>query len=422
MRLEGEVVGFDADQTVVMPLGSMAGIRRGDQVIATQHMQHVRVGRSLLGRVIDGMGRPMDGKGPLQDTCVRPLVRGPIDPLDRPLIDEPLATGVRTIDSLIPIGRGQRMGVFAAPGVGKSTLLGTMARHTAADVSVVALIGERGREVRDFIDNNLGEEGLARSVVICATSDEPALVRVRAAMTAAAVSEFFRDDGADVLFLMDSVTRFCQAQRQVGLAAGEPPATRGYPPSVFSMLPTLLERFGRTSRGSITGLFAVLVEGDDMNEPVADACRGVLDGHIVLSRDLAEKGHFPAIDVLSSISRVGDDVTNREHQTARREVLRVLAAYKQVEDLLNIGAYAPGANPDADLAIAARPAIDQLLQQGRGEVRGQADFNKTRAQLMALTQQLEQIRQQIQRSRKGQIRTVAGPAAQAQNPAGGASR
>ncbi|HEX7010488.1 MAG TPA: FliI/YscN family ATPase [Phycisphaeraceae bacterium] len=399
--LYGEVVGFAGQETIVMPLGPVTGISQGDRVTALEHAPYVRVGRSLLGRVIDGLGRPIDGAGPLTETVHRPLYPDPVDPLDRPLIREPLATGVRAVDAMVSIGRGQRMGVFAAPGVGKSTLLGMMARHTAADVSVVALVGERGREVRDFIDNNLGPEGLKRSVVVCATGDEPALLRIRAALVATTVAEYFRDQGLDVLLVMDSVTRFCQAQRQVGLAAGEPPATRGYPPSVFSLLPGLLERSGRTSRGSITGLYAVLVEGDDMNEPVADACRGVLDGHLVLSRALAEQGHFPAVDVLASISRVADDVTSREHQAARREVIKVLAAYRRVEDLLNIGAYASGSNPDFDLAIACKPAVDQLLQQGRHEVRGAADFSKTQAQLLALAQQIQQTRQQLGR---GQIR------------------
>jgi flagellum-specific ATP synthase len=398
--LVGEVVGFDEQETIVMPLGPTSGVRRGDRVSARQHGQFVRVGETLLGRVLDGRGAPIDGRGPLVDTRVRPLQPEPVEALDRPLIDQPLATGVRAVDALISLGRGQRVGVFAAPGVGKSTLLGTIAKHTAADVSVIALIGERGREVRDFIDNTLGPEGLARSVVVVATSDEPALLRLRAAMVACAIAEYFRDTGLDVLLLMDSVTRFCQAQRQVGLAAGEPPATRGYPPSVFSMLPLLLERSGRTSRGSITGLYSVLVEGDDMNEPIADACRGILDGHILLSRQLAERGHYPAIDVLGSVSRVINEVTQKDQQAARREVVRLLSAYRQVEDLLNIGAYAPGSNPDFDLAIAAKPAIDKLVVQGEGEVHGAADFKATRAQLLALQHQFEQAKQQLARTQR----------------------
>ncbi len=394
-KLEGEVVGFDCEQAIIMPLGPTTGVRRGDRVIADHFSPVVRVGESLLGRILDGMGRPIDGRGPLTDSVVRPLSAQPVDPLDRPLINEPLATGVRAIDSMISVGRGQRIGVFAAPGVGKSTLLGMIARHTAADVSVIALVGERGREVRDFIDSTLGPEGLARSVVVCATSDQPALLRIRAAVVAATIAEYFRDRGLDAMLIMDSVTRFCQAQRQVGLAAGEPPATKGYPPSVFAMLPTLLERSGRTSKGSITGIYSVLVEGDDINEPISDACRGILDGHVQLSRDLAQKGHYPAIDVLNSVSRVVDDVTGPDQQSARRQVIKLIHSYRQVEDLLNIGAYAPGSNPDFDLAIACKPALDRLLQQGRDEVRGSADFNNAKSQLMAMMQQVQQVQQEL---------------------------
>jgi len=394
--LMGEVVGFDREQTIVMPLGATSGVRRGDRVIAEQYTQHVWVGESLLGRVLDGHGDVMDGGPAPVDLVPRPLTAEPVDPLERPLIDEPLATGVRAVDALISAGRGQRLGVFAAPGVGKSTLLGTMARHTEADVNVIALVGERGREVRDFIDNSLGEEGLKKSVVVCATSDEPALLRIRAALVASAVAEYFRDRGMNVLLIMDSLTRFCQAQREVGLAAGEPPATKGYPPSVFAMLPRLLERSGRTSRGSITGFYAVLVEGDDMNEPISDAARSVLDGHVLLSRALAEKGHWPAIDVLGSISRVSDTVIDREHNDARREVLKLVSAYRQVEDLVNIGAYAAGSNPDFDLAIACKPVIDQLVQQGRSE-KVAGGFKATRGLLMAAMQKVESTRQQIAR-------------------------
>lgn len=397
----GEVLGFDQNQTIVMPFGTTGGVRRGDRAVAEQFHQFVRVGRSLLGRVLDGLGRPIDGKGPLVDTVQRPLHPAPVDPLDRPCIDAPLATGVRAIDAALSVGLGQRLGIFAAPGVGKSTLLGTMARHTSADVSVVALVGERGREVRDFIENQLGDEGLSRSVVVCATGDEPALVRIRAAQAANSIAEHFRDRGLNVLLIMDSITRFCQAQRQVGLAAGEPPATKGYPPSVFSTLPILLERSGRTTKGSITGFYAVLVDGDDMNDPVADAARGILDGHVVLSRALAARGHWPAIDVLESISRVVDEVTDPEQQSARREMTKLMAAYRQVEDLVNIGAYAAGSNADFDLAIACKPAIDQLLQQGRKEVLGRADFTRTRGQLLALMQQVQNARRQLAKNAAG---------------------
>ena len=402
--IPGEVVGFDGRDTVVMPFAATAGIGRGDRVIALHNTQQVRVGHSLLGRVLNGMGEPIDNLGPVTDTHLAPLMPRPVDPLNRPLIDQPLATGLRAIDAMTPLGKGQRLGIFAAPGVGKSTLLASCAKHTAADVSVIALIGERGREVRHFIDNALGQEGLARSVVVCATSDEPALLRLRAAWVATTVAEHFRDQGQDVLLVMDSVTRFCQAQRQVGLAAGEPPATKGFPPSVFATLPTLLERSGRTKRGSITGLYSVLVEGEDMSEPIADACRGILDGHVQLDRRLAEAGHYPAIDVPGSISRVADDITPPDHQAARRQVVKLIAAYRQVEDLVNIGAYAPGSNPEFDLAITCKPAIDRLLQQGPREVQGRAQFAQTTAQLQALAGLLDQTRQQLQNKPQQNIR------------------
>jgi len=395
--LHGEVVGFDTDQAVVMALGSLAGVGPGDRVTAGQHAQTVRVGAALLGRVIDGLGRPIDGLGPLRDTVSRPLHPKPVPALSRPLIDQPLATGVRSIDAMVTLGRGQRMGVFAGPGCGKSVLLGMMARGTDADVSVIALVGERGREVRDFIEKVLGPEGLARSVVVCATGDEPALLRLRAAFVATSIAEYFRDQGLDALLLVDSVTRLCQAQRQIGLAAGEPPATRGYTPSVFSMLPELLERSGRTEAGSITGLYSVLVEGDDMTEPITDACRGVLDGHVVLSRKLAERGHFPAVDVLASISRIAEDVTQAPHQAARREILRLASAYRDVEDLLNIGAYAAGSNGEFDLAIAAKPMLENLLQQGRDERSGKPGrgMHQIQAQLAAVLSGLEQAKAQL---------------------------
>ncbi|MCC7145081.1 MAG: FliI/YscN family ATPase [Phycisphaeraceae bacterium] len=397
--VEAEVVGFNNEQTVLMPLGPTQGIRRGDSVLSEQSVPLVRVGHSLRGRVLSASGQPIDGKGPLTQTSLRPLAAVPIDPLERPSINVPLAVGIRAVDAMTSLGRGQRIGIFASPGLGKSTLLGMMARHTAADVSVIALVGERGREVRDFVDHHLGPDGLARSVVVCATSDEPAVRRIRAALLATAVAEYFRQEGLDVLLIMDSLTRFCQAQRQVGLSAGEPPTTRGYPPSVFAILPTLLERCGRTNQGSITGLFAVLTEGDELTDPVADASRGILDGHIQLSRRLAQQAHWPAIDVLASISRVADDVISREHRAARDQVIRLLSAYHQVEDLLNIGAYASGSNSDFDLAIAAKPAIDQFLQQGRHEVQGTADFARTGQQLLALNIQIENLRKQMSRQR-----------------------
>ncbi|MEM6750884.1 MAG: FliI/YscN family ATPase, partial [Planctomycetota bacterium] len=379
---EAEIVGFDRSEAIAIPLTEIAGVSPGDTAVVQEFAPTVRVGPSLLGRVIDGRGRPIDGLGPLRDAHPRALQRKPIDPLSRPSIDRPLGVGVRAIDAMTPLGRGQRVGVFAAPGVGKSTLLGQMAKHTQADVSVVALVGERGREVRDFVDHVLGAEGLSRSVVVASTGDDPAPLRVRAANIACAAAEHFRDQGLDVLLIMDSVTRYCQALRQVALAAGEPPATRGYPASVFGKLPELLERAGRTGQGSITGLYSVLVEGDDLDEPVSDACRGVLDGHIVLDRKLAERGHFPAIDVLASVSRVDHEVMSVDHRRARDAVGPVLAAYRDVEDLVNVGAYAAGSNPEFDLAIAVKPAIDKLLRQGRGENAG--TFQTHVAQLAAL--------------------------------------
>ncbi len=340
--VEGEVVGFDEDQTIVMLLGDTAGIRRGDRVTGTQAWPVARVGHGLIGRVIDAMGRPIDGKGPIHETVGRPLRPRPVDPMGRVPIDTPLGTGVRAIDAMEPVGRGQRIGIFSGPGVGKSTLLGMIARQTQADVSVVALIGERGREVQDFVKHVLGPEGMARTVVVVATGDEPALVRIRAALMATAVAEFFRQEGMDAVLLMDSVTRFCQALRQVGLAAGEPPATKGYTPSVFAALPSLLERTGRTEAGSITGFYTVLVEGDDLSDPIADAARAILDGHVVLDRDLADRGQWPAIDVPASISRVAVDVIDEAHQAARLSIRSLIAAWREVEDLVNIGAYARG--------------------------------------------------------------------------------
>lgn len=395
----GEVVGYEQDEAIIIPLTGIDGVRPGDQVIGMHQTQQVRVGDSLLGRVVNGLGQPIDNAGPLRQTVSRPLRPQPVDPLARPLIDEPLATGVRSIDCLNTLGRGQRIGVFAAAGMGKSTLLGMMAKQTDADVNVIALVGERGREVRDFVEQNLGEEGLKRSVVVCATGDESPLLRIRAAYAATTIAEYFRDAGKDVLLIMDSVTRFCQAQRQIGLAAGEPPATKGYPPSVFSLLPQLLERSGRTEQGSITGIYSVLVEGDDINEPISDACRGILDGHIQLSRKLAERAHFPAVDVLQSISRVMPDVADQEHQLARQQIIRMVAAYREVEDLLTIGAYSPGSNPDYDLAIAIKPTIDQLLQQGRATpANATANYASARSQVMALIQRMAQAQQEVEKT------------------------
>lgn len=390
----GEVIGFDGVHAVVMMLAGTGGIRPGDRVVGLHAQQTVGVGWSMLGRVLDGLGRPIDGGGPLHGLTPRPVDPEPISPMKRRRVSQPLTTGVRAMDLMTTLGRGQRLGIFAGPGVGKSTLLGQIARGTAADVSVVALIGERGREVKDFIEHTLGEEGRARCVLVVATSDESALLRVRAAHVACTVAEFFREQGKSVLLLMDSITRFAHAQRQIGLSVGEPPATRGYTPSVFAALARMLERAGamepvrseemrgeekrkglaaplssspHSSSGSITGLYSILVEGDDMTEPVADAARGILDGHVILSRKLAQRGHYPAIDVLDSISRVADDVCDQPHVHARRQMIRLLAAYKESEDLIQIGAYAKGSNPATDIAIRYHDRILELLQQGSRE-------------------------------------------------------
>jgi flagellum-specific ATP synthase len=368
--LLGEIVAITRQQSVVMVLGQTDGIRAGDPVLGLESSQTGRVGASLLGRVIDGLGRPIDEFGPPAELRASPLSPAPLQALRRARVTKQLLTGVRVIDLMTPLGKGQRLGVFAGPGVGKSTLLGTIAQRASSDVNVIALIGERGREVRDFIEHSLGPAGLARSVVIVATGDEPPLMRIRAARLACCVAEHFRDKGKDVLLMMDSVTRFAHAQRQVGLSAGEPPTTKGYTPSVFASLGLLLERAGALqgadgsiNGGSITGLYTVLVEGDDMTEPIADAARGILDGHIILSRRLAQKGHFPAVDVLDSVSRVANDITDSRCGSARRQILRLLAAYRDVEDLIQIGAYAKGAKPESDVAVEANASINEMLRQ-----------------------------------------------------------
>lgn len=377
-RVLGEVVGFDGASAIVMTITNGSGVRSGDPVEAFHAARTVGVGESLLGRVIDGLGRPIDGKGPVRRTTPREIDADPTGPLQRTRITEPLHTGVRAIDLMTTLGRGQRIGVFAGPGVGKSTLLGSIARGTRADLSVIALVGERGREVRDFIEHALGQEGLARSVLIVSTSDESPLMRVRAAMVACAVAEHFRDHGAHVMLIVDSVTRYAHAQRQIGLSVGEPPATRGYTPSVFSSLARLLERAGTSERagGSITGIYSVLVEGDDMTEPVADASRGILDGHVILSRRLAQSGHFPAIDVLDSVSRLAVDVCDGAHIEARARLIRLISAFRNVDELVQVGAYAEGADPIADVAILYRERFDELLCQHPAEV---ASFEESRS-------------------------------------------
>jgi len=366
--LPAEVVGFRADRLLLMPLGDLAGVRAGATVRAGRGAATVAAGDGLLGRVLDGFGQPVDGGAPLKGGAPCPIHRRPPPALERQRVATPFETGIRAFDALLPVGHGQRVGIFAGSGVGKSVLLGSLARHARADVNVIALVGERGREVREFIERDLGAEGLARSVVVVATSDEPALVRRQAAYVATAVAEHFRDRGQAVLLMMDSVTRFAMAQREIGLAVGEPPATRGYPPSVFALLPRLLERAGTTAHtGSITALYTVLVEGDDMNDPVADTVRAILDGHVVLSRELAGAGHFPAIDVLGSVSRLASDLLPPDALRAAQALRGHLATHRDARDLVAIGAYVAGSDPAIDVALARLPAITAFLRQGRDE-------------------------------------------------------
>jgi flagellum-specific ATP synthase len=359
-----EAVGFRDRSVLLMPLGDLGGISAGSDVFALGKPLQVGLSPGLLGRVLDGLGRPLDGKGRVAGAVAAEISGVPPNALTRRRVDTPLSLGVRAIDGLLTCGRGQRIGIFAGSGVGKSTVMGMIARNTEADVNVIALVGERGKEVRDFVERDLGEAGLRRSVVIVATSDQPALVRIKAAFVATRIAEYFRDAGKDVMLMMDSVTRFAMAQREVGLAIGEPTTTRGYTPSVFALLPKLLERAGTSERGTITGLYTVLVDGDDMNEPVADAVRSILDGHIVLSRKLAAANHYPAIDVLASVSRVMPDVVSRAHGAAASTVRDLMATYREAEDLINIGAYVAGSNPRVDLAIARYEDIRAFLRQG----------------------------------------------------------
>jgi flagellum-specific ATP synthase len=358
-----QVVGFRDSKVLLMPLEETGGLQPGDTVVARPEAARVEVGPQLLGRVLDGFGRPMDGGPAIDPEALYDLYATPPGPLDREHITEPLVTGVRAIDSLLPFGKGQRIGIFGGSGVGKSTLLGAMARQNSADVSVIALIGERNREVRDFLENELSKEGLKRSVVICATSDMPAPLRIRAAFVALAVAEYFRDCGKSVLLVMDSVTRLAMAQREIGLAAGEPPGQKGYTPSVFNLLPKIFERAGNFPKASITGFFTVLVEGDDFNEPICDAVRAILDGHIILSRELGAMGHYPAIDILNSVSRLASKVAPPEQREAARKIREALASYQQSEDLINLGAYASGSNARLDTAIRLRPNLMQFLRQ-----------------------------------------------------------
>jgi len=365
--IKAEVVGFREQQLILMPIGDLAGVGPGSPVRATGRPLTVAVGPELKGRVLDGLGQPLDGGGPIASRLLYPLEARAPHPLKRQRIHEPLALGIKVVDGLLTCGKGQRLGIFAGSGVGKSTLLGMMARNTAADINVVALIGERGREVREFIEESLGEAGLARSVVVVATADQPPLIRVKGALVAMSIAEYFRDQGQDVLFMMDSLTRFAMAQREIGLASGEPPTTKGYTPSVFALLPQLLERAGAAERGTITGLFTVLVDGDDMLDPIADAARSILDGHIVLSRALASRNHYPAVDVLQSVSRVMGEVVPPAHLKLAQAARQVVAVYREAEDLINVGAYVAGSNPAIDRARQLIEPVEAFLRQDVAE-------------------------------------------------------
>ncbi len=379
---EAEVVGFKNDRVLLMPLQSIQGLGPGCKILSLGRKASIGVGKSLLGRVIDGLGNPIDNKGPIEFDDEYPIYADPINPLARRRITQPMDLGIRALNALFTCGKGQRMGIFSGSGVGKSVLMGMIALNTNADVNVIGLIGERGREVREFLEKNLGEEGLKRSVVVVSASDMHPLVRMRAAYVATTVSEYFRDQGNDVLLMVDSLTRFAMAQREVGLSVGEPPTTKGYTPSVFSLLPKLLERSGIVEGvGSITGLYTVLVEGDDFNEPISDAARSILDGHISLSRSLAHKNHYPAIDVLQSISRVMIDIVSDEQKNKANELLNIVATYKKAEDLINIGAYVQGSNPEIDYAIKMIDNVNTFLRQNIGE---RVDFASAGTQLQDL--------------------------------------
>jgi flagellum-specific ATP synthase len=377
-----EVVGFRQNRVLLMPLGEMRGLGPGSQVVKTGAPFKINVGSALLGRTLDAMGQPIDGKGPLPKMDEHYAIhREPPPSMERRRIEKPVSTGVRVLDGLATLGEGQRLGIFAGSGVGKSTLLGMVGKNTEADINVIALIGERGREVRDFLERDLGSKGLERTVVVVATSDQSSLLRIQAALVATTIAEYFRDRGKKVLLMMDSITRFAMAHREVGLAIGEPPTTKGYTPSVFAVLPKLLERAGNTSHaGSITGLYTVLVEADDINEPVADACRAILDGHVVLSRELATRNHYPAVDVLNSVSRVMNDIVSLEHRQAAAKVRTLLASLKNVEDLLSIGAYVRGTNPGVDEALKRNDGMNAFLRQEQNE---SSSFQETTAKLKA---------------------------------------
>ena len=391
--IEAQVVGVRGGCAVLLTLEEPLGVGVGDPVVSASGLQYVPVGRQMLGSVLNGLGRPIGGRTDFSVEAHYPVYTEAPPPLSRTPIKHSIATGIRVVDAMHTIGGGQRMGVFAGTGVGKSVLMGMIARNTSADVIVVALIGERGREVGDFLRNDLGEEGFKRTVLVVSTSDESPVLRVRAGFVATAVAEYFRDLGQDVLLLADSTTRMAMAQRQIGLSAGEPPTTKGYPPSVFSLLPKLLERSGRTKNGSITGLYTVLVEADDITEPISDAIRGTLDGHLWLSRDLANRGHYPSIFVPESISRLMNKVVDEEHLSAASEVRRVLAVWNDIEDLVNVGAYAAGANVGFDVAVQMKPVIDEFFQQG---IREAADFAGTRTRLVDLAADIRTLRTRLE--------------------------
>lgn len=378
-----EVVGFRQSKILLMPLGSMEGLQPGAIVVNTGGAMKIKVGEQLLGRVLDGLGRPLDNLGEINSQILYSTSSEGINPLKRRRITEPLSLGIKSVDGFSTVGKGQRLGIFAGSGVGKSTALAMMAKNTSADMNVIALVGERGREVREFIEKTLGVEGMKRTIVVAATSEQPSLVKIKAAHVATAIAEYFRDTGRDVLFMLDSITRISMAQREVGLAIGEPPATRGYTPSVFAQMPKLLERAGSNEKGTMTGLYTVLVEGDDFNEPISDTARSILDGHILLSRELAHRNHYPAVDVLESISRVMPDVTSKEHQQAAGSLRNLLAVYKKNEDLINIGAYVKGSDSKCDKAIDMMDKINAFLQQ---EVSEKFSYEETVEALIKLSQ------------------------------------
>jgi FliI/YscN family ATPase len=384
-RIRTQVIGFRNGHVLSMPLEEIDGVQLHDRIVARQDEARVAVGPDLIGRVLDGFGRPLDRGPRIQPRAQYRLYQPPKSPLDREHITEPIVTGIRAIDALALCGKGQRMGIFGGSGVGKSTLLGSMARHNSADVTVIALIGERNREVRAFLEHDMGPEGSQHSIVVCATSDQPAPLRVRACFVALAVAEYFRDQGADVLFIMDSVTRLAMAQREIGLAAGEPPSQKGYTPSVFNLLPKVLERAGRFQKGSITGFFTVLVEGDDFNEPICDACRSILDGHIILSRRLASASHYPAIDVLNSLSRLFPRLSTSTHAASATKMREALAIWEESRDLIDLGAYVAGKNPRLDTAIRMQPEIAAFLRQATSV---KSSFEETHAQLKTIAEKL----------------------------------